>query len=123
MNYRGIEYMVIDGKYTIDGYDFFWTLEELQEEIEWQRLWIDGKAFHDEQGWHRTDLIQAWRDEWQFEFVEGSTDQWTMTISKWEEDDMGIGAWVPYSVTHFMREDSVRELVRRLEAEWGFKVA
>lgn len=68
-------------------------------------------------------MIQAWRNEWEFEFVEGSKDMWTMTISKWEEDDMDIGKWVPYSVTHFMHEDAVREFVRRLETECGFKVA
>lgn len=31
--------------YTIDGYDYFPTMEELETHIFWSRLWIDGKAY------------------------------------------------------------------------------
>lgn len=48
---NGYEYWITDGKYTIDGYDYFDTLAELEADIEWQRLWIEGKARKDENGW------------------------------------------------------------------------
>lgn len=47
----GIHYWTEDGKYTIDGYDFFDTMEELETSIYWQRLWIDGKAMMTDTGW------------------------------------------------------------------------
>ena len=47
---QGIEYFIENGKYSIDGYDFFDTLAELEEEIDWAALWIDGKAYKDLDG-------------------------------------------------------------------------
>lgn len=49
---QGIEYWIDGGKFTIDGYDFFDTLAELETDIDWQQLWIVGKAYKDESGWH-----------------------------------------------------------------------
>ena len=48
---QGFEYGITDGKYTIDGYDFFESLAELENDIEWQSLWIAGKAIKGENGW------------------------------------------------------------------------
>ena len=54
---QGFEYRIEEGKYTFDeGYDRFDTLEELEEDIDWQLLWVDGKAYKDMNGWH---LIEA----------------------------------------------------------------
>lgn len=52
---RGIEYWIDGGKFTIDGYDFFDTLAELETDIDWQQLWIVGKAYKDESGWHMVE--------------------------------------------------------------------
>ena len=49
---QGIEYWIKDGKFTVDGYDNFDSLAELEADIDWQHLWIDGKAIKDENGWH-----------------------------------------------------------------------
>lgn len=52
---NGYNYFVEDGKFSIDGYDFFDTLEALEDDIDWQVLWIDGKAYRDENGeWRRS---------------------------------------------------------------------
>ena len=48
---NGIEYSVENGKYTIDGYDYFDTLGELEADIEWQLDWINGEAYKGEDGW------------------------------------------------------------------------
>ncbi len=50
---QGIEYWIENGKYTIDGYDWFDTLDELETDVDWQLAWIDGKAYKDGTGWHR----------------------------------------------------------------------
>ena len=45
---QGYEYWIRDGKYTSDvqdGYEWFDTLEELEEDIDWALLWVDGKAY------------------------------------------------------------------------------
>ena len=55
---NGFEYMIENGKYTIDGYDFFDTLAELEADIDWQQLWITGKALKDENGWH---LVEGYK--------------------------------------------------------------
>ena len=44
-----------NGKYTIDGYDFFDTLEELEEDLYWQMLWTRDEAYKDENGEWRRD--------------------------------------------------------------------
>ena len=49
---NGINYFIEDGKYTIDGYDFFDSLAELEADVDWQLLWVAGKARKDENGWH-----------------------------------------------------------------------
>ena len=46
----GVHYWMEDGKYTIDGYDFFDTMEDLETNIYWTRLWIDGKAYREADG-------------------------------------------------------------------------
>ena len=36
---QGIEYWIEDGKYTIDGYDFFDTVADMEADIDgWHRL-------------------------------------------------------------------------------------
>jgi len=50
---QGIEYWIEDGKYTVDGYDLFETLDELEADVDWQLLWLDDKAYKDCDGWHR----------------------------------------------------------------------
>ena len=50
---QGIEYWIENGKYTVDGYDLFDTLDELEADLDWQIAWIDGKAYKDGTGWHR----------------------------------------------------------------------
>lgn len=50
---QGIEYWIENGKYTIDGYDFFDTLDELETDVDWQLLWTESKAYKDCNGWHR----------------------------------------------------------------------
>lgn len=50
---HGITYSIVNGKYTIDGYDFFDTLGELENDCDWQLAWAEGKAFKDHTGWHR----------------------------------------------------------------------
>lgn len=50
---QGFTYWMQGGKYTVDGYDLFDTLEELEADCDWQLAWADGKAFKDETGWHR----------------------------------------------------------------------
>lgn len=49
---HGYNYWIDNGKYTVDGYDFFDTLDELEADIDWQQLWAAGKAHKDETGWH-----------------------------------------------------------------------
>ena len=42
-----------NGKYTIDGYEFFDTLAELEADLVWQRKWAEGKAYRDaDRVWH-----------------------------------------------------------------------
>lgn len=43
---QGYEYWIEDGKYIYD-YDRFDSLEEMEEDIDWALLWIDGKAYKD----------------------------------------------------------------------------
>ena len=50
---QGIEYWIENGKYTIDGYDFFDTLAELETDVDWQLESISGKAYKDCNGWHK----------------------------------------------------------------------
>lgn len=50
---QGLEYWIENGKFTIDGYDFFDTLEALEADCDWQEAWSNGTAFKDEHGWHR----------------------------------------------------------------------
>ncbi len=50
---QGIEYWTVNDQYTIDGYDYFNTLSELEEDIDWQIESIHGRAFKDCAGWHR----------------------------------------------------------------------
>lgn len=38
--------------FTVDGYDYFPTVEALELNIYWTRLWIDGNAYRDADGWH-----------------------------------------------------------------------
>ena len=53
---QGYTYFIEDGKYTIDGYDFFDTLEALEEDLDWQILWAEGKAFKSADGkWQLTE--------------------------------------------------------------------
>ena len=67
--------------------------------------------------------IVAVRGEWEFDFVEGSTDMWTITQNHWEEDEFGdVGAWVPFTVTHFVKEKDVMELVKALRDKCRFAV-
>lgn len=47
-----LNYWMENGKYTIDGYDWFNTLDELAADVEWQQKWIAGRAYKDENGWH-----------------------------------------------------------------------
>ena len=55
---QGYNYYMEDGKYTIDSYDFFDSLEELEADLDWQRLWIDGKAYKDLDGnWRYTPEV------------------------------------------------------------------
>ncbi len=46
----GIAYWKENGKYTIDGYEFFNTLAGLKLHIYWSKLWIEGKAYRNENG-------------------------------------------------------------------------
>lgn len=50
---QGIEYWIENGKYTIDGYDLFDSLEELEADVDWQLESIEGRAYKDAFGWHR----------------------------------------------------------------------
>ena len=50
---NGILYWMENGKYTIDGYDFFDTKEDLAADINWQILWTQGKAMKTDNGWVR----------------------------------------------------------------------
>ena len=51
---QGYEYHIQDGKYIYDGYEFFDSLEEMEEEIDWALEWIDGRAARDNNGeWRR----------------------------------------------------------------------
>lgn len=52
---HGYNYWIDNGKYTVDGYDFFDTLDELEADIDWQQLWAAGKARKDENGWHMVE--------------------------------------------------------------------
>lgn len=49
--YSKVTCFVENGKYTIDGYDFFDTLDELETEIAWQKLWAEGKAKKENGKW------------------------------------------------------------------------
>lgn len=56
--------MIDNGKYSIDGYDWFDSLEALQTEIEWQTKWIDGKARKDENGeWVEVENLDTTTEE------------------------------------------------------------
>ena len=48
---QGYEYWIEDGKFTINGYDLFNTLTALETDIDWQLLWLSGKAYKGENGW------------------------------------------------------------------------
>lgn len=48
---QGIRYWTQGGRYTTDGYDFFSTLSELEDEIDWQIAWSMGKAKKTPDGW------------------------------------------------------------------------
>lgn len=48
---QNIAYSIENGKFTVDGYDFFDSLADLEADIDWQLLWIDGKAHMTESGW------------------------------------------------------------------------
>ena len=50
---QGIEYSIEGGRFTIDGYDFFDTLEALEADLDWQNEWARGRAMKDGNGWHR----------------------------------------------------------------------
>lgn len=56
---HGYNYWIDNGKYTVDGYDFFDTLDELEADIDWQQLWAAGKARKDENGWHLVEDTTA----------------------------------------------------------------
>ena len=56
---HGYNYWIDNGKYTVDGYDFFDTLDELEADIDWQQLWVAGKAHKDENGWHLVEETAA----------------------------------------------------------------
>ena len=56
---HGYNYWIDNGKYTVDGYDFFDTLDELEADIDWQQLWAAGKARKDENGWHLVEETTA----------------------------------------------------------------
>ena len=53
MMIRGINYWIEDGRFTVDGYDFFDTIEELDVDLGWQLESIEGRAYKDADGWHR----------------------------------------------------------------------
>lgn len=53
----GIEYWIEDGKYIAD-YDYFDSLEELEEALYWESLWIDGKAYID-------PITNEWRRDYE----------------------------------------------------------
>lgn len=50
---QGVTYFIEKGKFTIDGYDLFDTLEELEADVDWQLLWIQGKAQKIGNEWER----------------------------------------------------------------------
>ena len=50
---QGVTYFIEKGKFTIDGYDLFDTLEELEADVDWQLLWIQGKAQKSGNEWAR----------------------------------------------------------------------
>lgn len=50
---QGISYYMENGKYTVDGYDLFDTIEELEADLDWELECIEGRAYKDLSGWHR----------------------------------------------------------------------
>lgn len=50
---QNITYFIENGKFTVDGYDLFDTLEELEADLDWQLLWIEGKAQKVNSEWER----------------------------------------------------------------------
>lgn len=50
---QNITYFIENGKFTVDGYDLFDTLEELEADLDWQLLWIEGKAQKVNGEWER----------------------------------------------------------------------
>ena len=50
---QGVTYFIEKGKFTIDGYDLFDTLEELEADVDWQLLWVQGKARKIGNEWER----------------------------------------------------------------------
>ena len=48
---QGIEFWMENGKYTVDGYDLFETLEDLEADVEWQLKWVAGEACKGADGW------------------------------------------------------------------------
>lgn len=55
---QGYSYYMEDGKYTIDSYDFFDTLEDLENDLDWQILWTCGEAYKLPDGtWRREESI------------------------------------------------------------------
>lgn len=50
---QNITYFIENGKFTVDGYDLFDTLEELETDVDWQLLWFDGKAQKINGKWER----------------------------------------------------------------------
>ena len=48
---HGFEYFIENGKFTVNFYDTFDSLEELEADIDWQMLWSRGLAVKNESGW------------------------------------------------------------------------
>ncbi len=47
---HGIPYWEEDGKFTIDGYDFFDTLADLAHDVQFQILWTRDMAYRNLDG-------------------------------------------------------------------------
>ena len=82
---QGIEYWEENGLYTIDGYDFFETMEELETDLDWQGLWIDGKAHRENGEWvldnehPGAETVQEW-DAAFSNLEHESNDDYTVTV-------------------------------------------
>ena len=131
---QGMDYMVVNGKYTLDGYDYFKTLEDLEAEIEWQLLWVDGGAYCDGDGWHYVDgdnhsddyTLQhmaatgyAYKDRWQRWHVQGldgkHIEAWCSMLEERYPDDEDIPAerfWEVYRSTEITFVEVVGDAVR-----------